>query len=105
MRPPSWRHVPAPRGSRRGFRARGAPPGAPPPPPRGAPAGFPGRGAPGGAPAASLIPERVPVGAALVGEPGDRVHPLIVVLLELVERGVDPPRRPRAERLGDEALL
>src|SRR2546421_5471955 len=53
----------------------------------------------------SVLEQRVPVGAALVGQPGDRVHPLVVVVLDLVQLEADAARRPRAERLRDVALL
>ena len=54
---------------------------------------------------ASVLEQRVAVGAALVGQPGDRVHPVVVVALDLVELGSTRRAGAGAERLGDEALL
>src|SRR5690606_36667141 len=49
--------------------------------------------------------QRVAVLAALVGELRDRLHALIVVVLDLAEVGPHPARRALAERLRDVALL
>src|SRR5439155_11918718 len=52
-----------------------------------------------------VLEQRVAVLAPLVGELGDRGHPLVVVSLDLSQSCPDPAGRPLAEGLGDKALL
>src|SRR5437764_15339658 len=52
-----------------------------------------------------VLEQRVAVGAALVGQAGDRVHPLVVVALDLVQLDLDPVGGAAAERIGDEPFL
>src|SRR5688572_1994767 len=59
----------------------------------------------GGAAPFSILEEGVSVLPALVGELGDRDHPLVVVALHLVERKRRSRRRTAAERVADVALL
>ena len=52
-----------------------------------------------------VLEQRVAVLAALVGELGDRRHPLVVVRLDLLEAGADAAGGTGAEGVGDVALL
>src|SRR5206468_2675266 len=57
------------------------------------------------APLDLILEKGVAVLASLVGELGDRGHPLVVVSLDLSQPRPHAASRPLAEGLGDEALL